>query len=105
MKYGKLIDGALSWAPKGAELEGGAWQIPPSAEWLKANGYVEVEETPMPEPEPNCSYSFEWTEKDGKIVRVWTSEYIEPEYSESDRLAALEEAFDEFVAMMMEGVE
>ena len=102
-RYGKLENGVLVNAPKGVELEGGAWQIPPSAEWLTANGYKAIKETPMPEPKPHYAYSFTWVEKDGEIVQEWTEEYIEPEYTEEDRLAALEEAFEELAGIVLGG--
>jgi len=103
-RYGKLENGVLINAPKGVELEGGAWQIPPSAEWLTANGYKVVKETPMPEPKPHYAYSFTWEETEKHfIVQIWHEEYIEPEYTEEDRLTALEEAFEELAGIVLGG--
>ena len=100
VEYGKMIDGVLEIAPKVAVFEDGTQQIPPSKSWLENAGYKPLEYTAMPDPKENYSYSFAWEEKDGKIVQVWSEEYIEPQYTEEDRLTAIESALLDIMEML-----
>lgn len=65
----KLIDGTLHYAPKMAKVDNTDF-IPPTEEWLKKNGYKEVEYTEM--PQDDNQYASSWKEEKDKIVQVWT---------------------------------
>ena len=99
MDYAKLKDGALEYAPKGIELEGGAWQIPPSAEWMAENGFKLVTYTEQPEPEEGYYYESGWEETDTEIVQTWTKKEL-PE-PEPDPIEAIFETLD-FILENME---
>lgn len=76
--YGKLVNGKLEKAPDMCEEKNGTQHIPPGKDWLKENGYLEIVYTPAPEPKEDYVYIAGWEEKDGKIIRTWTEEHIEP---------------------------
>lgn len=98
-EYGKLINGTLSLAPNGIESKvDGTWYIPAPIEMLIEDGYKPIEYTPSPEPKENYTYWFEWKDNGENIYREWHEEYIQPRYSDEERISALEEAFEEFIS-------
>ena len=96
MRYGKLIDGNLEYAPSMLKDEG-IWYVPPTVEILKKNGYKVVEETTPPEAKEHYSYTFVWKEKRNKIVQEWTETYNEPQYTVDERLSAIEDVLLEMM--------
>lgn len=96
MKYAKLIDGALQYAPKRLTINGRV-HYHPSVELYESLGYLEVVETPYPEiseGEEAKYYESYWEEQNGQIVKVWTeTEPSEPTISGptiEDRMIAVE---------------
>lgn len=69
--YAKLIDGALTAAPKKLPGDGVIVYNPP-AEMYAAAGYKPVQFTEMPEAPSGYYYESGWEEQDDAIVQVWT---------------------------------
>ena len=93
MEYGKLIDGVLNKAPNGIELEDGSWIIGMGEaleKELLARDYKPLEYTDPPEPKENYILNYTWKEENDKLRQVWSEEYVEPEYTDEERIAVLE---------------
>ena len=75
MKYAKLIDGEIQFAPNPILVDGNYIGNPP-AEVLEADGWKEVIYTDPPTVEPGYVAVPGWQEEDDEIVQVWN---IEPE--------------------------
>lgn len=68
----KLINGALSYAPKKIIVDGKTI-FNPSEELLKEQGYKELQTTEMPDDAPeNKLYVSSWTDAGDTIQQVWT---------------------------------
>lgn len=80
MRYAKLIEGRISYAPKRIK-HNGLWYGNPPAEVYLAEGYKPVRFTNHPEPEPGYIAVPGWEETEEEIVKMWTEE---PEPDEID---------------------
>ena len=70
MRYAKLIDGVIQYAPKKIK-DGDTTTYNPTGETLEALGYLPVTATDPPEaPEGYYTESY-WEEQDGTIVQMW----------------------------------
>lgn len=77
MRYGKLIDGMLHFAPRKIK-DGDSTTYNPTGEMLEELGYLPVTFTDPPETEPGYYAVSEWAEEDGEIVQRWHIEEAEP---------------------------
>ena len=69
---GRLVNGALSYAPKKIIVDGKTIFNPPE-DALKAQGYKELQTTDMPDDAPeNKLYVSSWTDAGDTIQQVWT---------------------------------
>ena len=75
MMYGKLIDGAIVYAPRRLPV-GRAVIYNPTEEMLIDAGYKPVTYTDPPETDPGYVAVPGWTETGEAIVQTWT---VEPE--------------------------
>lgn len=83
---GKLISGALSYAPKKIIIDGKTI-FNPGEELLKEQGYKDVETTEAPAVSTQTQQAIpSWTEQGGKIVQTWELKPAQP-----DPTAALQE--------------
>lgn len=73
MKYAKLIDGALKYAPKTVTKDRKHYNPYPEA-LLIEDGYKPVQMTPMPDPVEGYVWVAGWQEEDEAIVRTWHKE-------------------------------
>lgn len=97
MRYGKLIDGGLMYAPATIEV-GGMVHYHPSGELYASMGWLPVVDAPHPEiqegSDPVPYYVSRWEALDGRIVKVWEEtappEPAAPEPTLGDRVATLE---------------
>ena len=78
MKYVKLIDGSISYAPRSVLVDGN-WVGNPPAEVLEAEGYKPVRYTEAPAVEPGYIAVPGWEETGEEIVQTWA---VEPEPDE-----------------------
>ena len=67
MKYAKLVNGTLQYAPKN---KGAVSNYDQDVTAMLADGYLPVEETEYPKDGNN--YSANYAEVEGKIVQSWT---------------------------------
>lgn len=67
MKYAKLVNGALQYAPRN---KGSVSNYNQDVTAMLADGYLPVEETEYPKDGNN--YSASYAEAEGKIVQSWT---------------------------------
>ena len=88
MRYAKLIDGMLHFAPRKIK-NGDSTTYNPTGEMLEELGYLPVTFTDPPETEPGYVAVCEWAEEDGAIVQRWHVEEAEP--TADELLARLEE--------------
>lgn len=71
MKYAKLINGSIFYAPNPIR-HSGMWYGNPPADVLEDEGYKPVSLTDQPEP-PGVGWWVEtWTETEDAIVQGWT---------------------------------
>ena len=90
LNYAQLKDNNLVYAPN-ILFDGNVQIINATAEKYAENGYLPIERTTQPEAE---GYYFTpvYAEQNGKIVESWEQHEIpEPEATEADYVAALEE--------------
>lgn len=98
MRYAKLQNGALHYAPKKI-TDGEAVIYNPTAATLTALGYLPVVETDMPTAEPGWHYEPGWEQQADSIVQVWTPvEDPEP----VPELPTPEERLDDIEAALVE---
>lgn len=83
MRYAKIIDGSISYAPNPIR-HNGLWHGNPSAEVYQAEGYKPVSYTEAPTPEPGYIAVPGWTETEEEIVQMRTEEQ-EPDEVDGDR--------------------
>lgn len=88
MRYAKLIDGVIEFAPKKIK-DGDSTTYNPTGEMLEELGYLPVMFTDPPETEPGYYAVSEWEEIDGTIVQRWHVEEAEP--TADELLSRLEE--------------
>ena len=91
MKYAKLNNGQISYAPNPI-LHDGLWYGNPPAEVLEAEGFKPVRFTEAPAVEPGFRAVESWTETDEAIVQTWA---VEPEPDEVDGERAMQILFEE----------
>ena len=75
MKYVKLIDGEIVFAPNPIKVNN-YYIGNPSGEIYKSQGYKELEYTDPPEVEDGYEAISGWEELEDKIVQIWTTEFI-----------------------------
>lgn len=71
MRYAKLINGSISYAPNPI-LHNGLWYGNPPEEIYGAEGYKPVRFTDQPEPLGVGWWVETWTETEDAIVQGWT---------------------------------
>lgn len=77
MKYAKLINGSISYAPNPIAHDGMIRYNPPGSVY-EAEGYKPVRYADPPTPEPGYIAVPEWVETTEEIVQTWTEE-LEPD--------------------------
>lgn len=77
MRYAKLIDGVIDFAPKKIK-DGETTTYNPTGEMLEELGYLPVTFTDPPETEPGYGAFCAWEEVDGTIEQRWHVEEVEP---------------------------
>ena len=77
MRYAKLIDGVIYYAPKKIQ-DGDTVTYNPTPEMLLPLGYLPVVTTNPPEIPEGYYADYHWEEQDGEIVQVW--EIVEDPY-------------------------
>lgn len=86
MKYAKLIDGEIVFAPRKiqTEIDGEPYTVyNPTAEMLEGDGWLPVVETESPDDAPDgYHYAPTYTEDGDEIVQGW--ELVETEYSDAE---------------------
>lgn len=82
MRYAKLIDGVISYAPRKITNQDESITYNPTGEMLMPLGYLPVTYTDVPEVEEGYMPVSHWEEQDGAIVQVWTAEE-DPYYYEA----------------------
>lgn len=83
---GKLVNGAISYAPKKLVIDGKTI-FNPGEELLKEQGYKDVETTESPTVSTQAQQAIpSWTERENKIVQSWELKPAQP-----DPTAALQE--------------
>lgn len=83
---GKLVNGALSYAPKKIIIDGKTIFNPPDT-LLKEQGYKDVETSSAPSVSTQTQQAVpSWTEQGNKIVQIWEVKPAQP-----DPIAALQE--------------
>ena len=83
---GKLVDGALSYAPRKIIIDGKTI-FNPEEELLKEQGYKDVETAEAPEVSTQTQQAVpSWTEQEDKIVQTWELKPAQP-----DPTAAIQE--------------
>ena len=71
MRYGKMIDGSISYAPNPI-LHAGLWYGNPPGEIYETEGYKPVRYTnPPTEPSEGYQWSETWSETNTEIVQGW----------------------------------
>lgn len=79
MKYGKLVNGAIQYAPKKVHV-GRHWIYNPKPEILMEMGYKPVQDATYPgQPENGYYWRKVWTESENAIFGSWELEPIESE--------------------------
>lgn len=82
MRYAKLINGAINFAPKKIK-NGNSTTYNPTPETLTALGYMPVVVTDAPQTETGYQAVGEWVIEDGQIVLKWHIEEAEPTAEEA----------------------
>ena len=91
MRYAKLINNHLSYAPRRL-LIGSAWVYNPTDAQLLAEGYLPVIETEPPETDERHYAEPHWAEENGQIIQSWTVGEMPDEVTPEEIAAAIEEA-------------
>lgn len=73
MRYAKLINGAIYYAPNPI-LHNGLMRYNPPGSVYEAEGYKPVRYTDPPTPEPGYTVVPSWVETAEEIVQMWTEE-------------------------------
>lgn len=89
MRYAKLIEGELIFAPNPILVDGN-WMGNPPGSIYEADGYKVVRYTDPPTVEPGYIAVPGWDEEEDEIVQVWS---IEEEPDEVDDARAMEILF------------
>lgn len=94
MKYAKLEDGYIRYAPKQVQWKGHTVNNP-SAEKLLELGYLPVQYTDMPQDAPEGQhYESGWEQAETAIVQTWhlaeNPVYPEPEPTMQELMLAIE---------------
>ena len=97
---GKLVNGALSYAPRKIIVDGKTIFNPPE-DTLKAQGYKDVETSEAPAVSTQTQQAVpNWTEQENKIVQTWELKPAQP-----DPTAALQEIQTQAVLAQIAGSE
>lgn len=110
MRYGKIVNGALILAPNTVTWRKKKVNNPSDAK-LKELEFKPIVESEMPENAPtDMHYEYSWEDDGEQIVKKWNlvknpeeDEVVFEEPTDSERLDALEQAFLEFVEVMVNG--
>ena len=94
MRYAKLIEGVIEWAPKKIK-DGNTVTYNPPAEMLTELGYLPVTMTDPPEAPEGYYAESHWEEQDGEIVQVW--EVVEDPYYDDATPDEIAEALEEIL--------
>lgn len=81
MKYAKLINGIIEYAPKKIKHDDSITYNPP-VDMILQEGYKPVIETPMPEPQEGYYYELSYRDEGEQIIYVWTLVKEEPSAEE-----------------------
>lgn len=73
MRYAKLINGSIYYAPNPI-LHNGLMRYNPPGSVYEAEGYKPVRYTEPPTPEPGYTVVPSWVETAEEIVQMWTEE-------------------------------
>ena len=113
MRYGKLLDEEISWAPNPI-LHDGLWYGNPPGSIYEAEGYKPVTYTPMPEAPSGYYYTEMWSETEDEIVQGW--DLVEEPITEEEALTryaneltgaddeTLTEATETLIKIVKEGI-
>lgn len=93
MRYAKLIEGAISFAPNPV-LHDGLWYGNPPDEVYKEEGYKPVTYTDMPIAPEGYYCEEKWTESENSIIQSWELIEIPPE-TDVDPYEAMQILFGE----------
>lgn len=85
MRYAKLINGSISYAPNPI-LHAGLWYGNPPGSVYEAEGYKPVIYTDPPETQPGYIAVPGWEETETEIVQIWTVEQDSGEIDDSEAL-------------------
>jgi len=81
MKYAKLINGVIEYAPKKIKHDDSITYNPP-VEMITELGYKPLIETPMPEAPEGFHYVLSYRDDGTNIIYVWTMFEDEPDADE-----------------------
>lgn len=81
MKYAKLIDGAIRFAPRKIK-HGDSITYNPSADMLLERGYKPIHESEPPEAPEGYYYALSYTDEGEYISMVWTLTEEDPDAEE-----------------------
>jgi len=86
MKYGKLTEGRLEFAPNPLRLEDRTVFNPP-ADMLEAEGYKPIVFSEMPQAREGYYSAYNWAENSAEIYQDWYEVLMpEPEISDGEYL-------------------
>lgn len=78
MQFGKLVDGAVQYAPMPLVIDGRKVFTNREDIYL-AQGYKKIVRTAEPEPVEGFVWTFQWVESDTEISMVWEKIEIVPD--------------------------
>ena len=100
MKYAKLIDGNIHFAPSDISIDG-MTVANPTAEQLAQLGYLPVDKQPVPETDDTHYAVSRWEQTADVIRQVWTVKEVEPPPpTPEERIAALSAQVDDLTLLM-----
>lgn len=86
MKYAKLLDGSISYAPNPI-LHNGLWYGNPPASVYEAEGYKPVVYSDPPETDIGYTAVAGWTDTETEIIQTW--EIVEAEVDPANAMEIL----------------
>ena len=91
MKYAKLIENQLEFAPRTVMIDN-TYYNPTPLSWLQTNGWKLVQYNKQPDYEEGWYYEEKWEETKTELVQKWIKrKEIEPEITEQEELNAIVE--------------
>lgn len=89
MKYGKLVENNIVFAPKAITLER-VYYNPAPLSWLQKNGFKEVVYSKRPPYKEGCYYEMQWLETEKQIIQKWIKrKEPEPEPTVTDMVESI----------------